>query len=169
MIKILQSKEDSENIKPYYRLSITLGYGEHCDDAFTNSWIEINDEKAEKYARLSDEEMDNMSWQELSKIEKCITQEEAENVVKFFDSLWDRKNKEGFEVDHVVLNDGKNDFWWKEQAAMTDMEFDWFSGFYDEFQCTFFNPQIENNWYGIFNVNIEYVDENNKVHKCEVV
>ena len=103
------------------------------------------------------------------RIKTNVTAANTENIVKFFDSLWKRKSKDGYKVDHLVINDGPDGFWWKKQAAMTDKEFDWFSGIYEEFHCELFNPQVENNWCGIIGVKIEYVDENNKVHKCEVV
>lgn len=169
MIKILPIKESNDIVEPYYRLIITLGYGEHCDDTFTHSWVEINDAKADKYASLSDEEIENMDLSELNDIENCITQKEAENIVKFFDSLWKRKDKNGYRVNHIVINDRASSFWWKEHGRMTDKEFDWFSYIFEEFECTLFNPQVEHNWYGIVGAKIEYVDKYNKVHKCEVI
>ena len=54
-------------------------------------------------------------------------------------------------------------------SDMTDKEFEWFSGVFDEFETTLFNPQVEHNWCGIVSVRIEYVDENGNIHKCEVV
>jgi len=169
MIKILPLEENEKTVEPYYRLKVILGYGEHCDDTFTEDWIEINDEKVDKYISLSDEEMDNMDWSELRDIENCITQKEAENIVKFFESLFKRKDKDGYRVDYITINDGPDEFWWKKRGGMTDKEFDWFSGVYEEYHCTLFNPQVEHNWCGIHWVKIEYVDENGKVHKCEVI
>lgn len=169
MIKILPIKENNKTVEPYYRLKVTLGYGEHCDDTTSESWMEINDEKVEKYSSLSEEEMDEMDWLELRNLEDCITQKEAEKIVLFFDSLWKKKNKDGYQVNHIIINDGPDEFWWKEQGAMTDKEFDWFSGIYNEYECDLFNPQVEHNWCGIVNAKIEYIDENNKIHKCEVI
>lgn len=170
MIRILPLNEENKlTVRPYYRLVVTLGYGEHCNDTTTESWVEIDDAKAMKYAELTDEEADNMDLFELRSLANCISQKEAENIVLFFNSLWERKDKDGFEVDHIIISDGIDPFWWKECGAMTDMEFEWFSGVFDEFETTLFNPQIEHNWCGIVSVRIEYVDENGKIHKCEVI
>jgi hypothetical protein len=170
MIRILPLNEENKlTVRPFYKLVVTLGYGEHCDDTTTESWVEIDDAKAMKYAELTDEEADNMDLFELRSLANCISQKEAENIVLFFNSLWERKDKDGFEVDHIIISDGIDPFWWKECGAMTDMEFEWFSGVFDEFETTLFNPQIEHNWCGIVNVKIEYVDENGKTHKCEVI
>ena len=170
MIKILPLNEEKVlTVNPYYRLVVTLGYGEHCNDATTKSWVEIDDAKAMKCAELTDEEMEKMDWSELNSLENCISQKEAENIVLFFNSLWERKDKDGYEVDHIIITNGKSEFWWKEYGAMTDKEFDWFSGFFDEFERILFNPQLEYEWCGIINVKIEYVDENCKIHRCEVI
>jgi len=169
MIKILPIEENKETRPPFYRLVVTLGYGEHCYDTTTQSWVEIDDEKALKYAELTEEEMEKMSWSELNSLKQCMTQKEAERLVLFFNSLWERKDKDGYEVDHIIITDGKDEFWWKEHGAMTDKEFKWFSGVFDEFETTLFNPQVEHNWCGIVDVKIEYVDENSKIHRCEVV
>lgn len=170
MIRVLPLNEESKlTVRPYYRLVVTLGYGEHCNDTTTESWVEIDDAKAMKYASLTDEDMDKMDLFELRSLANCISQKEAENIVLFFNSLWERKDKDGYDVDHIVITDGKSEFWWKECGAMTDREFEWFSGVFDEFETTLFNPQIEHNWCGIVSVRIEYVDENGKIHKCEVV
>lgn len=169
MIKILPLEENNENVKPYYRLVVTLGYGEHCDDTFTHSWMEIDDEKAIKYNSLSDEEIEDMDFMELQELSGYITQYEAESIVKFVNSLWERKDKDGYNVDHIVLNDGPNEFWWKKCGGMTDKEYKWFSDIYQKYQSNLFNPQIEHNWYGVISAKIEYVDCHNKVHKCEVV
>ena len=169
MIKILPIEENKETRSPFYRLVVTLGYGEHCYDTTTQSWVEIDDEKALKYAELTEEEMEKMSWSELNSLKQCMTQKEAERLVLFFNSLWERKDKDGYEVDHIIITDGKDEFWWKEHGAMTDKEFKWFSGVFDEFETALFNPQVEHNWCGIVDVKIEYVDENSKIHRCEVV
>lgn len=170
MIRILPLNEENKlTVRPYYRLVVTLGYGEHCNDTTTESWVEIDDAKAMKYAELTDEEADKMDWFELKSLADCISQKEAENIVLFFNSLWERKDKDGFEVDHIIISDGIDPFWWKDMGAMTDKEFEWFSGVFDEFETTLFNPQIEHNWCGIVNVKIEYIDENGKTHKCEVI
>lgn len=169
MIKILPIKENNTKVDPFYRLVVRLGYGEHCTDTYTESWVEIDDAKAIKYESLSDEEAEKMDWEELHDIANCITQAEAEKLVNFFSSLWNRKDAEGFEVSHVVLNDGPDSFWWKEQAAMTDEEFSWFSEIYEKFSEYLFNPQIENNWCGIVDCEIEYIDDSGNVHKCEVI
>ncbi len=169
MIKILPIKKNNKTVEPYYRLEVTLGYGEHCDDTTTESWMEINDEKVDKYSSLSEEEMDEMDFCELRDLSDCISQKEAENIVNFFNSLWKRKNKDGYQVNHIVINDGPDEFWWKEQGAMTDKEFDWFSGVYREYEGDLFNPKVEHNWCGIVNAKIEYIDENGDVHRCEVI
>ena len=169
MIKILPLKNNNDKVQPFYRLVIALGYGEHCDDTFTYSWVEIDDEKAIKYECLSDEEMEEMDWLEINEISNRITQKEAEQMVNFFNSLWNRKNEDGFEVDHIVINEGISSYWWKNRGGMTDKEFEWFSGIYEKFNSILFNPQVEHNWCGIVGCNIEYVDENGNVHKCEVV
>ena len=170
MIRVLPLNEKNKlTVRPYYRLVVTLGYGEHCDDTTTTSWIEIDDVKAMKYASLTDEDIDKMDWLELRSLVNCISQKEAENIVHFFNSLWERKDKDGFDVHHINITDGKDEFWWKDMGAMTDREFEWFSEVFDEFETTLFNPQIEHNWCGIVNVNIEYIDENSKIHKCEVI
>lgn len=169
MIKILPLEENKFNVEPYYRLVICLGYGEHCDDTFTRSYIEINDEKAIKYDSLSEEEMDEMDFFELDEISDCITVKDAEEIVRFINSLWKRKDKNGYNIDHIVLNDGESKFWWQDRGGMTDKEFKWFSKIYEKYQSVLFNPQIEHNWYGISSAKIEYIDENGKVHKCEVI
>lgn len=76
-----------------YKLEVTIGYGEHCDDMFTQSYMEIDDEKALKYKNLTDEESNEMGWMESSILSHCITKELAEKIVKFFNSLWDRENQ----------------------------------------------------------------------------
>ena len=155
--------------EPHYRLVVTLGYGEHCDDTFTSSWVEIDDEKAILYESLSDEDIEKMDWLEVKKISDCITQKEAEDIVNFINSLWRRKDEDGFEVDHIVINEGIDSYWWKNQAAMTDKEFEWFSTVYEKFNGLLFVPQVEHNWCGIKDCRIEYVDENGDVHQCEVI
>ena len=102
MIKILPLEENKFNVEPYYRLVICLGYGEHCDDTFTRSHIEINDEKAIKYDSLSEEEMDEMDFFELDEISDCITVKDAEEIVRFINSLWKRKDKNGYNINHMV-------------------------------------------------------------------
>ena len=169
MIKILPREENNKKNRPFFRLVVTLGYGEHCTDTYTESCVEIDDKKAIKYESLSDKEAEKMDWEELNSISNCITQEEAEKIVKFFNSLWNRKDKEGFEASHVVLNDGPDSFWWKEQSAMTDEEFDWFSQVYEKYQNSLFNPQIEHNWYGVVSAKVEYVSGRGLVHRCEVI
>lgn len=170
MIRVLPLNEENKlTVRPYYRLVVTLGYGEHCYDTTTESWVEVDDAKAMRYAELTDEEMERMDWSELSSLEQCMSQKEAENLVLFFNSLWERKDKDGFDVDHIIITDGKDEFWWRDMGAMTVREFEWFSGVFDEFETTLFNPQIEHNWCGIVSVRIEYVDENGKIHKCEVI
>lgn len=170
MIRILPLNDEPKlTVRPYYKLVVTLGYGEHCNDTTTESWLEIDDAKAMKSESLTEKEMDDMSWMEIQDLAYCITQDEAEKIVKFFDELWERKNKDGYEVDHIIVNDGKDSFWWMEQGAMTYDEFEWFSKIYEKYQCPLFNPQIEHNWCGVRDVRIEYIDENGDVHRCEVV
>ena len=46
MIKILKNTEKSK-ITPFFELVVIIGYGEHCDDMFTENAIEIDDKKAD--------------------------------------------------------------------------------------------------------------------------
>ena len=169
MIKILPLKKSNVKVEPFLRLIVVLGYGEHCDDTFTTSWIEIDDEKAIKYESLSDKDIEKIDWLEVRKISDCITQKEAEDIVNFINSLWRRKDKDGYVVEHIVINEGIDSYWWKDQAAMTDKEFEWFSHVYEKFNTRLFNPQVEHNWCGITDCRIEYVDENGDVHQCDVI
>ena len=57
MIKILPLKENNEKYNPFFKLVVTLGYGEHCNDTTTEDWLEINDEKGnilEKNMNMND-------------------------------------------------------------------------------------------------------------------
>lgn len=168
MLKVIKNKKDKTKIKPYFALRVGIGYGEHCDDTFTYRQLEIDDVKANKYKSLTEKDMDKMSWMEIQDISYCITEKDAEKLVKLFDSLWERKDEDGYEVTHVVLNDGPSRFWWQKQAAMTDEEYDWFSDFYNEYSWLF-SPEIEHNWYGVSSVAICYYDENNEKHNVEIV
>ena len=169
MIKILPLENQEMETEPHFSLTVTLGYGEHCTDAYTESFLVIDDEKAIKYACLTEKDMDEMDWLEIRDLDGHITQFEAEKMVRFFDSLWKRKNKDGYEIRHIIISDGASEFWWKKRGQMTDKEFKWFSEVYEEYRCSLFNPQIEHNWCGIVDVKIEYIDEKGKVHKCEVI
>ena len=148
MITILKEKPivPLNRVEPCFKLKVTLGYGEHCDDFYTDSYVVISDKEGENY----------------------ITQNEAEELVKFFDSLWKRKDKDGFEVDHIVINEGVNLFWWKDQGGMTDDEFYWFACVYKRFETALFNPKTEHEWCGVVNVQIVYIDSNNQAHPCKV-
>ena len=169
MIKVLPLEEKKETkYEPQYRLYVTLGYGEHCCDTFTTSSVEINDEMFEKFNNMSEEELDELDFEELTS-SNYISSKDAEDLVKLFDSLENRKNKEGYEARHIVLNDGPSRFWWIDEGAMTEKEFNWFSDIYNRFMPDLFNPQVEHNWYGIIGVSIKYWDENGEVHKCEVI
>lgn len=142
-----------------YKLEITIGYGEHCDDMFTQSYMEIDDEKALKYRNLTDEESNEMGWTELSILSHCITKELAEKIVKFFNSLWNRETGKGYKVNHIVLNYDCDRYWWTEEGCMTEEEFEWFSGIYDNYY-TLFCPRVGRNcWYGVVGARIVYKDE----------
>ena len=169
MIKILPIKENNVTIKPFYRLVVTLGYGEHCSDTYTESSLKIDDDKAMKYALLSDEDCEKMDLMEITELSQYIMQSDAEKLVKLFNSLVERKDIDGYQVDNIILNDGPSKFWWKQHSMMTDKEYDWFSQIYDEYSTRLFNPIVEHNWCGIVGIKIEYVDENGKRHMCEVV
>ena len=121
-----------------------------------------------KYESLSDEEMDEMDWADLNDISDCITMKKAEDIVKFINSLWERKDKNGYDINHIVINDGPDNCWWKDYGGMTDKEFEWFSDIYYKYH-SLFNPKIEHNWCGIVGCEIQYLDENGKTHKCEVI
>lgn len=169
MLKVIKNNKEKTKIEPFFTLEVTLGYGEHCNDTFTHNHLVINDEKASKYDSLTDEDMDNMDIFEIMDLSKSITQNEAEKIVKFFDSIWERKDEDGFNVTNVILNDGPSHFWWQKMGGMSDEEFEWFSEVYDKYECDLFEPEIEHNWYGITNVGIYYYDENNEKHNVEII
>lgn len=166
MLKVLPIKNiEHEKQEPYFLLTVTLGYGEHCNDTFTERSLEINDENVRKFNALSEEEMDKMDYFELKDIADCITEDEATKLVELFKSLEERND----DVIHLILNDGPDEYWWKECCKMTDEEFNWFKGFYEKYERDLFNPTIDNNWYGVVSADIYYYDEDNKEHNVEIV
>lgn len=165
MIKILPLNKQDNLYEPYFYLNIGIGYGEHCDDTYTEHKIIIDDYKATG-KHLDEEGYDEKGFPDY---ETYITKKEAEEIFKFFNNILDkRKNKEGYTVSHLVLNDGPNEFWHIEQGGMTKKEFSYFKKFYNKFENKLY-PEVEYNWYGITWVSIKYLDENGQIHNCEVV
>ena len=165
MIKILPIKNTENSYNPYFYLNIGIGYGEHCDDNFTEHKIVIDDYKATG-AHLDEDGLDENGFPDY---ETYITEKEAEEIVKFFDNILDvRKNKNGHIVHHLVLNDGPSEFWHVEEGGMTKKEFAYFNKFYEKFESKLY-PEVEYNWYGIVWVSIKYFDENGQIHNCEVI
>lgn len=155
MIKIIPNKPGPIKFKPRYVLSVTLGYGEHCDDTYTKNTLEIvESKKGMSY-------LDSWSY---------ITRKEAEKVYTFFKNILDRK-----ECDHIVLNDAwelnhkekPTTFWYKDY--MSDREIKKFAKFYEKYGSALFNPSVEHNWYGIVDIHIFYYNENGIRYDCEVV
>ena len=165
MIKILPIKNTENLYEPYFYLKIGIGYGEHCDNNFTEHKIIIDDYKATG-AHLDKDGCDEKGFPDF---EKYITEKEAEEIVKFFDNIIDkRKNKDGYIVHHLVLNDGPSEFWHIKEGGMTKKEFQYFKKFYDKFE-NYLYPEVDNNWYGITLVSIKYLDENGEIHSCKVI
>lgn len=165
MIKVLPIKNTENSYNPHFYLNIGIGYGEHCDDNFTERKIIIDDYKATG-AHLDEEGFDENGFPDF---ETYITEKEAEEITKFFNNILDiRKNKDGHIVNHLVLNDGPNEFWHVEEGGMTKKEFNYFKKFYDKFE-NYLYPEVEYNWYGITWVSIKYLDENGQIHNCEVI
>lgn len=165
MIKILPLENKKCDVEPYFFMSIGIGYGEHCNDTTTESRIYIDDYKATG-KHLDAEGYDENGFPDYT---TYMTTKEAEETYKFFNEILDkRKDNDGYIVDHLVLNDGPSEFWHCENGGMTKKEFKWFKKFYDKWG-SYLGPEIEHNWYGIVWVSIEYVDENGKEHRCEVV
>lgn len=151
MIKILPL--ENAKVTPYFFLNIGIGYGEHCDDMYDDKHIRIDDTKAGKKSHYGE----------------CMSTKEAEETYKFFNKILDkRQTKDGYTVDHLVLNDGPDEFWHCEQGGMTKEEFKWFEKFYEKWGDMLY-PEVEHNWYGIVWVSIKYIDENGKEHRCEVI
>ena len=155
MIRIIPNKNEPNKIEPFYQLSVTLGYGEHCDDTYTKNTLEIVESK--KGMSYMD------SW-------RCITRKEAEKVYTFFNDILNRK-----ECDHIVLNDAweltcrehPTTFWYKDY--MSDREIKKFAKFYEKYSSELFNPSVDHNWYGIVDIHIFYYNENGERFACEVV
>ena len=151
MIKILKNTEKSK-ITPFFELVVIIGYGEHCDDMFTENAIEIDDKKAD-----SDELYTEGGFPDFN---PYIKGSEAENIVKFFKSVLPKVPDH-----HIVLNEGVTDFWCE---GMTKKEIKTLSRIYEDHEILF-SPCIEHNWYGVTNAEIRYTDENGERFKCEVV
>ncbi len=151
MIKILPNPE-KRKITPYFELVATIGYGEHCDDTYTENTIEIDDEKAG-----SDDIFDDYGLLDTETYIKCS---EAERIVKFIKSVLPKVKGR-----HIVLNEGITGFWCE---GMTKKEIEKLGRIYEKYP-ELFKPEIEHNWYGITNAEIRYTDENGERFKCEVV
>lgn len=153
MIKIIPNKNEQTKIDPFYQLSVTLGYGEHCDDTYTKSTLNIVDSTKGIFD----------SW-------NYITTKEAERIYKFFNEILNRE-----ECDHIVLNDAweltckenPTTFWYEDY--MSEKEIKKFAKIYDKYNSTLFNPSVDHNWYGIVGINIFYYNENGEKFNCEVV
>jgi len=170
MIKVLPLKEDlkKDKCKPYYMLSITIGHGEYCHDAEVDHTMIIDNEKAKGKNLLSYESKYNY-----------LTQSKAEEIYKFFHKILkeDRKYEDThsdgktyeYKVDHILLNDGPKESWHCKYSAMTKQEFEWFKKFYERYEISLLQPEVDYNWYGIIDVNIYYIDEDYKKHDCEVI
>lgn len=169
MIKILPLEEDTGISEPFYQLVVTIGYGEHCDDTYTQNCLEINDEKAVQYNNLTEEEIEEMDLLEFMDLTKYITTEDAERIVKLVKSILGRETSGGYVVNHIVLNDGPDDFWWKECCEMTDEEFKSMEDVCEKYENSLFSPKVDHNWYGITDAQIVYYDENDNKHRCEVI
>lgn len=166
MIKVLPlEKREDVTFEPRYVLSVSIGYGEHCDDNVSCNEIGIDDEKANGKNLKSYESEYHF-----------ITQAKAEEIYKFFDKVLGRNHKyevQGYvyegPVDHITLNDGADEYWCKVYCGMSGEEFEWYKNFYEEFEVRLLQPDIEYNWYGILGVNIRYYDEKGYIHRCEIV
>ena len=159
MIKILplQPLVDDEIPRNVFFLEVELGYGEHSDDAFSESRIIIDDEKA-KYQK---EHLDDDDY---IYDETYITADEAEKMYIFFQKIIKKYNN-----DHITLNKGIDEHWFRNYYNMTEEDIEEFSEYYGRFCCELFSPKISNNWYGLRNCSILYYDENGLKHECEVV
>lgn len=165
MIKILPIED--EKTDPRFMLEVTIGYGEHCDDTTTVNSMVIDDVMAGKWKQWGESDDDD-DFDTFFSIHDAVTQEDAEFIVRLFEMIFSRKDKDGYDVDHIILNDGPSEFWWKEYGAMSDGEMKWLEHFMDQ-HSTLFVSHIDHNWYGIRDVQIVYIDGQNRRHRCEVV
>lgn len=153
MIKILPIKKENIRYEPRFVLEVTIGYGEHCDDTFTKRHLII----VESMKGHPD------SW-------NYIKRKDAEKIYRFFKKILEREK-----CRHIILNDAwelayeKNPstYWYGEY--MDKKEIKQFSKYYETYQCSLFNPEVEYNWYGLKDINIYYYDENGNKHDCEVI
>jgi len=158
MIKILPLNKNNFNPKNKYFLEVSIGYGEHCDDTYTENIIEINDNQVlnKKYDEdgfpIDDEGFVDWNY--------YITVKEAEYLVKFFKKILEK-------MDHIVLNEGIKDYWFEDE--LTKSEIKELKEIYDKYNNYLFNPRIDNNWYGVVSVKIIYYDEYGELHNCEVI
>lgn len=148
MIKIL-SKVENNYPKNRMFLVVTLGYGEHCDDTYTHESIEIDDIKA------LDENLNRYST-------NYITSDEAEKMHNFLNRIVEKSGDE-----HITLNDGIDDEWFKNEYNMTQKEINEFRKYYDEYRGLFI-PRIDN-WYGLVEAQIHYYDFNGNKYICKIV
>lgn len=153
MIRIIPNRKDTKPNQPKFVLSVTIGYGEHCDDMYQDNTLQIINS------------MDGIwdTW-------NYVTAKDAEKFFKFFKKILQREK-----CHHIVLNDAwelnhletPNKRWYEEY--MSDKEIKRFGKFYYEYSGSLFNPHLEHNWYGIVDVNIFYYDENMVKYNCKVV
>lgn len=166
MIKILPiTKKVNNNPRDTYFFEVSLGYGDRCDDTFTDSRVIINDEKA-LHPKYENDEPENgflIDDKGSPDFNTYITTEEAEKMYLFFTRII-KKSKNG----HITLNDGVYETWFKKFYRMTQEEIDEFRTYYEKYQASLFNPQIDYNWYGLVSCRIIYYDIDGNRHKCEV-
>lgn len=164
MIKILPIKKDPDYFpRNKYFLEVTLGYGEHADDTYSSSTLEINDDQV--LNRKYDDEgfpIDDEGFVDWS---HYISVKEAEDLVKFFNKIFKKMNK--YNEDHITINDWDKT-WFTDIYHMTDKEADKLIKILEEYSCYLFNPTIDHNWYAIVNVKIIYYDIDGNKHDCEV-
>ena len=166
MIKVLPiNKNVNNNPRDTYFFEVSLGYGEHCDDTFTDSRVIINDEKAlhPKYENDDPEngfQIDDAGFPDFN---TYITSEEAEKMYLLFTRIVKKSDDE-----HITLNDGVDETWFKKYYHMTQKEIDEFRTYYEKYEVSLFNPQIDHNWYGLVSCRIIYYDIDGNRHKCEV-
>ena len=166
MIKVLPLKKSTNNPTDTYFFEVHLGYGEHCDDTYTESRVVINDDKA-LHPKYEDDDPENgmpIDENGFYDFQTYITIEEAEKMYKLFNRIVEKSGDY-----HITLNNRVDEKWFKEQYHMTQKEIKEFRKYYEKYEVALFNPQIEHNWYGLTGCAIYYYDIDGNKHDCEVV
>ena len=166
MIKVLPINKTVTGFHDVYVLKVTLGYGEHCDDTYTSETVIINDDKA-LHPKYEDDDPENgfpIDEKGFPDFRTYVSVEEAEKMCVLLNRLVKKSGDE-----HITLNDGINDEWFKKDYGMTQEEVDEFRTYYEKFETTLFNPRIEHNWYGLVGCDIYYYDMDGNKHNCEII